>query len=102
MSIEQHLSDFLAALNGSRGELDAWLEVNNESECRAAISSAIVASSVIATLDQQESEPLQPYAYEVIVKVSGTNEVSRKVLCYEKPDIQENRHYDYEVRELSI
>ncbi|MDO8728678.1 MAG: hypothetical protein Q7K26_02155 [bacterium] len=48
----------------------------------------------------ETTKTVQPYAYEVIVRLSGTNEVTRKELLYEKPDIQENRHYDYEVREL--
>lgn len=33
-----HIDDFVAALSGGRGELDAWLEVNSEAEVRAAIN----------------------------------------------------------------
>lgn len=38
---EQHVKDFLAAMNGGRGSLDAWLECNNEADCRAAMLGAI-------------------------------------------------------------
>lgn len=41
MSIENHITEFLEALNGCRGEFDAWLEVNDEAECKAAIFGAI-------------------------------------------------------------
>jgi hypothetical protein len=34
-------NEFLTALNGGRGELDAWLEVNNESEVRTAIKNLL-------------------------------------------------------------
>ena len=43
MTIEKHIEEFTAALKGGRGELDAWLECNNEAECRAAIFGAIAA-----------------------------------------------------------
>ena len=35
------LTEFMAALNGGKGELDAWLECNNEIECRAIIRAAL-------------------------------------------------------------
>lgn len=41
MSMEKHVEGFLAALNGGRGCLDAWLECNNEAECRTAILGAV-------------------------------------------------------------
>jgi hypothetical protein len=44
----------------------------------------------------------EPYAYEVIVCIAGSGEISRKELTYEKPNIQENRHYDYQVNELFL
>lgn len=33
----KHIDDFVKALYGGRGDLDSWLECNNEAECRAAI-----------------------------------------------------------------
>ena len=39
ISIEQ--AEFLLAVRGKKGEIDAWLEVNNEAECRAAILALI-------------------------------------------------------------
>lgn len=42
MSIENHTREFIAALYGDRGDLDAWLEFNNEAECRLAIIGAIM------------------------------------------------------------
>jgi hypothetical protein len=57
-------------------------------------------AAIDALRDISLSKSEQPYAYELTVKTSGTNDVTRKELCYEKPDIQENPHYDYEVREL--
>lgn len=47
MSKEQHLAQFLAALNGGRGDLDAWLEANDEAACRAAIYAAIEAGPAV-------------------------------------------------------
>lgn len=45
------ITEFLAALNGPRGDLDAWLEVNDESETRQAMQGALSASqSELATL----------------------------------------------------
>lgn len=41
MSIEEHVEEFIAALHGGKGDLDSWLECNNEAECRAAIFGAI-------------------------------------------------------------
>ena len=38
------MDDFVKALNGAKGDLDAWLECNNEAECRVAIFAAIEAS----------------------------------------------------------
>lgn len=38
-----HVKGFIAALNGGRGTLDAWLECNNEAECRAAINGYVAA-----------------------------------------------------------
>ena len=35
------MDDFVKALNGAKGDLDAWLECNNEAECRVAIFAAI-------------------------------------------------------------
>jgi len=37
MSLELSTFDFIAALHGKPGELDAWLEAHNEAEVRAAI-----------------------------------------------------------------
>lgn len=37
------MEEFLKALNGGKGDLDAWLECNNEAECRVAIFGAIAA-----------------------------------------------------------
>lgn len=37
----KHTSEFLNAVRGCRGELDGWLECNDEAECRAAILGAI-------------------------------------------------------------
>ena len=34
---QEHIDEFIKAVHGGRGELDAWLECNNEAECRAAI-----------------------------------------------------------------
>jgi len=33
----KHTREFLDAVNGERGALDAWLECNSEQECRVAI-----------------------------------------------------------------
>jgi len=33
----KHTKEFLDAVNGERGALDAWLECNSEQECRVAI-----------------------------------------------------------------
>jgi len=41
MSIDKHLAEFIEALNGGKGEFDAWLECNNEKECREAIRSIL-------------------------------------------------------------
>ncbi len=41
MGYREHTAEFLEAVRGERGELDAWLECNNEAECRAAILGAI-------------------------------------------------------------
>ena len=43
MNIEKHITEFLDALNGGRGTLDAWLKCKNEAECRIAILGAIAA-----------------------------------------------------------
>lgn len=37
MASKEHIEEFLKALKGERGDLDAWLECNDEAECRAAI-----------------------------------------------------------------
>ena len=42
---------FLEALNGDKGSLDAWLEVNNEAEVRAHIRAAIAESEARADAD---------------------------------------------------
>ena len=34
-------AEFMAALNGSKGDLDAWLECNNEAEVRSFMKRAI-------------------------------------------------------------
>jgi hypothetical protein len=70
MSIEQHLADFMVALNGERGDLDAWLECNDERECRIAIRAAIEAAKThcvevcreIGLQDQQDQEDEGSYA----------------------------------------
>lgn len=41
MGYREHTAEFLKAVRGGRGELDAWLECNNEAECRSAILGAI-------------------------------------------------------------
>lgn len=50
-------TEFLAALNGGKGDLDAWLEVNDEAEVRAAIKAAIAAQA-----QEAPSEPVAPVA----------------------------------------
>jgi hypothetical protein len=37
----QRVVEFLASLFGERGELDAWLECNDESECREVMLAAM-------------------------------------------------------------
>jgi ribonuclease HI len=39
------LAAFLEALNGKRGDLDAWLECNNEAEVRAHVLALVKAES---------------------------------------------------------
>ena len=41
MSVDNLCQEFLEALNGEPGALDAWLECYNETEVRAAINHAI-------------------------------------------------------------
>lgn len=43
MSLEKHTQEFLEAVKGSKGDLDAWLECNSETEVREAILSALAA-----------------------------------------------------------
>lgn len=45
MSIELIGREFLAALNGSAGELDTWLECHNEADVRAAMKFAMTSVS---------------------------------------------------------
>lgn len=46
MSVEKHGQEFLAALNGQPGALDAWLECYNEADVRAAVNYAIELQSI--------------------------------------------------------
>lgn len=41
MGYREHTAEFLKAFRGGHGDLDAWLECNNEAECRAAILGAL-------------------------------------------------------------
>lgn len=41
MSIDNHIYEFVKALYGEKCDIDAWLECNDEKECRIAIIGAI-------------------------------------------------------------
>ncbi|MBC3871724.1 hypothetical protein [Undibacterium oligocarboniphilum] len=38
---QKQLDEFMTALNGGRGDLDAWLEANDEAEVRTAVKAVI-------------------------------------------------------------
>ena len=56
--LAKHIAEFKVALNGAKGDLDAWLECNNEAEVRQAIfgvlsdAEAIIAQKDAEILDQ--------------------------------------------------
>lgn len=45
--LPKHIAEFKVALNGAKGDLDAWLECNDESEVRQAIFGVISDAEVI-------------------------------------------------------
>lgn len=68
MGSTEHIAEFIKALNGKRGDLDAWLECNNEAECRAAILGAI----------ENEREACAKEA-EAAAELKSGNDMRRKV-----------------------
>ena len=52
-----HIAAFKKALNGTKGDLDAWLECNDESEVRQAIFGVI--SDAEAIIAQKDAEILE-------------------------------------------
>ena len=56
--LAKHIAEFKVSLNGAKGDLDAWLECNNEAEVRQAIfgvlsdAEAIIAQKDAEILDQ--------------------------------------------------
>ena len=52
-----HIAAFKEALNGTRGDLDAWLECNDESEVRQAIFGII--SDAEAIIAQKDAEIIE-------------------------------------------
>ena len=55
---KQRVVEFLVALYGKRGELDAWIECNNEKECKQVMLAAMdmVAEACAMVCDAQADE----------------------------------------------
>lgn len=58
MSIKKHIIEFLAAVSGKRGDLDCWLECNNEEEVRAAVNGALHEKDELILAQQARIEQL--------------------------------------------
>lgn len=55
--LAKHIAEFKVALNGAKGDLDAWLECNNEAEVRQAIFGVL--SDAEAIIAQKDAEILE-------------------------------------------
>lgn len=53
---ESELALFREAVNGERGQLDAWLELNNEAEVRAAIKALVRAEITAAQYNDSDDD----------------------------------------------
>ena len=78
-----HIAAFKEALNGTRGDLDAWLECNDESEVRQAIFGVISdAEAIISDLqnlviaENQRKQQLE----EQVAKQSAALKLAREAL----------------------
>lgn len=66
MTIEQATAEFLAALNGAPGQLDAWLECNNENDVRLVMKGVLQAQrETSAKLLEMSSQELLLMAGEM-------------------------------------
>lgn len=71
------LAAFLEALNGRRGDLDAWLECNNEDEVRAHVLALVkserekCAVIVVADDGSVSEDPLRIKVPELVAKQAG-------------------------------
>ena len=59
MSMEKHIIEFLDAVSGNLGDLDCWLECNNEEEVRAAVNGALHEKDEIILAQQVRIEQLK-------------------------------------------
>ena len=55
--LAKHIAEFKVALNGAKGDLDDWLECNNEAEVRQAIFGVL--SDAEAIIAQKDAEILE-------------------------------------------
>ena len=55
--LPKHIAEFKVALNGAKGDLDAWLECNDEAEVRQAIFGVL--SDAEAIIAQKDAEIIE-------------------------------------------
>lgn len=71
--------ELIAAVRGSRGQLDCWLEVNNEADCRAAILPLIESAEQLRAELAAEREKVKELEEKMFANWAGQTTVSASI-----------------------